>query len=146
MKERKLLEQNQEFLFQKVSDVLADYSSLTLAYIFGSIMKGPLYQPRSDFDIAVFFKSADYSLETILEINSRLENVMKMKLDLLILNDCSIRTRFEVIKECRLIKCLDNDFRIDFEQQTMAQYYDRRYYDLQATRKQIRGWLQNGLQ
>ncbi|MFQ5978076.1 MAG: nucleotidyltransferase domain-containing protein [Candidatus Heimdallarchaeota archaeon] len=131
---------------QKILSVFEGFSIIRIAYLFGSAMEGLSSRQPSDVDIAVLLSHSKPNLETILEINDRLTAILKSPIDLVILNDCSIRTRFEVIKTGQLVHCKDAGERIDFEQVTMAQYYDRRYYDLRATREQIQGWKRNGFQ
>jgi predicted nucleotidyltransferase len=142
---RKKEHKSQEALFAKISRVLDNFPSVKLAYLFGSAQSSLASRRNSDIDIAVLFDHSTPSLQLILELNDQLSTASGKRIDLVILNDSSIRTRFEVIKEGQIVICRDNDARIDFEQQAMARYYDRRYYDLRATRQQLERWSKNGL-
>lgn len=145
MADRKKHHKNREALFAKISRVLGDFPSVKLAYLFGSALSDSASHRNSDIDIAVLFDHSTPSLQLILELNDRLSTTSEKRVDLVILNDSSIRTRFEVIKEGQIVICGDNDARVDFEQHIMARYYDRRYYDLRATKQQLQDWRKNGL-
>lgn len=138
--------QRQLELTRKIANALESFSIIRIAYLFGSALEGSSARQPSDVDIGLLLSHSKPNLQTILELNDRLTTILKVPIDLIVLNDCSIRTRFEVIKTGQLIHCKDAGERIDFEQQTMAQYYDRRYYVLRATSQQIRGWTRNGFQ
>ncbi|MHA2499088.1 MAG: type VII toxin-antitoxin system MntA family adenylyltransferase antitoxin [Candidatus Hodarchaeales archaeon] len=139
------MHKSREVFFEEISRVLDDFPSIKLGYLFGPALSGLASRQKSDIDIAVLFDHSTPSLQLILELNDKLTAALEKKIDLVILNDSSIRTRFEVIKEGQIVICKDNEARIDFEQQAMARYYDRRYYDLRATKQQLQDWSKNGL-
>ncbi len=127
-----------------VQKVFKSYSEVLLVYLFGSSKKEITNHPLSDIDIGILFDTDNPPIKTVLRLISDLTDVFKAKIDLVILNTCSIRMKFEVIKNASSLFYTERSVRTEFEQRTMSQYYDRRYYDLRATEKQLQRWSKSG--
>lgn len=99
---------------------------IALAYLFGSAARGEA-TPLSDVDIALV-------LETGATISSRLHLELEIEddiaargvsqADIRIINDAPLELKGEVVTEGRLLYVRDDDFRIEFETRTRAEYFD----------------------
>lgn len=101
------------------------------AYLFGSQAKKET-TPLSDVDIAVFL---DEDLTDKQQFDVRLELIGKLskiyqvkKIDVVVLNNCSLLLSFNVVVAGELLYCIDEKRRIEFESKIMSLYFDQQYY------------------
>ncbi|MFX1512292.1 MAG: nucleotidyltransferase domain-containing protein [Promethearchaeota archaeon] len=129
---------------EEVRRIFKSHSEVLLVYLFGSGRNEIPNHPLSDIDVGILFNTDKPPIKTILRLISDLTDVFKAKIDLVILNTCSIRMKFEVIKNGLVLFYTQRSNKIEFEQRTMSQYYDRRYYDLRETEQQLQRWGKSG--
>lgn len=112
-----------ERLKKAAGEVFAD-SPILFAYLYGSRAKSKEH-PLSDFDIAVYVKDSDYSVNKELSLNVNLEKASHLKrIDLRTLNNRPLTFQGKVIQEGILIYSKDEKTRINFERNTMHMYLD----------------------
>ncbi len=111
---------------QKLAAVFNRYP-IDAAYLFGSIVTGSQTKD-SDIDIAVLLEkniSPRKRFEIRLKLMGELERILKKNIDLVILNDIrSIFFKYVIIREGRIIYAKSEEKRIDFELQTLNEYFD----------------------
>ncbi|MBI5213655.1 MAG: nucleotidyltransferase domain-containing protein [Nitrospirae bacterium] len=115
---------------KRITDYLGRYPVI-IAYLFGSEAKGKA-GVLSDIDIALFVDRNIPKLERFdlrLRLSNELSSVMTKRVDIIILNDSPLQLSYEVIKHGRVIFCMDNSIKADFEADILSKYLDRRYYD-----------------
>ncbi|WP_421716471.1 type VII toxin-antitoxin system MntA family adenylyltransferase antitoxin [Arcobacter arenosus] len=96
---------------KKLIEYLKNKSDVKFGYLFGSYAHNK-YTDNSDLDIALFLEN--YSLDTQLEISFELSKILKLEVDLVILNHIkNIYLLEDILNNGILIK--DNEQRIDFE-------------------------------
>lgn len=116
-------------LFREKLQPVFENFGVTCCYLFGS-RAGQDYYRDSDIDLAVIF--ADYSPSTHnLELEIELQNVvseilapLEVEVDLLFLQKAPIYLKFNVINTAKIIYCVDDEFRTDFEDMTIRDYLD----------------------
>ena len=127
---------------EQLKEKLTQDSNITFALVFGSCAKARQH-PRSDLDIAVFFKHPPRGLE-LLDLIHELSEYTRTEVDLVVLNDASAFLRHQVMKQC--IRVLIRDMRVyrKFREQTITDYNTYKFvsgmdkYDRQASdRKEI---------
>ncbi|MGB9804957.1 type VII toxin-antitoxin system MntA family adenylyltransferase antitoxin [Desulfofundulus sp.] len=113
-------------LREKLKPVFENFG-VTCCYLFGS-RAGQDYYGDSDIDLAVIF--ADYSpdihnldLEIQLQ-NAVAENLAPLEVDLLFLQKAPVYLKFNVIKTGKVVYCINDEFRTDFEDITIRDYLD----------------------
>lgn len=119
-----------EQLERKLSEFLSNIDSVTLAYLFGSTVRGEA-NCLSDIDIAVLFENTltkkeafDLQLKLIVDLG----DVLKTKnVDLVVLNDSPMLLAFNIIRDGVILKS-DERIRVHFETGIMSRYYDEQYY------------------
>ncbi|MEM3526178.1 MAG: nucleotidyltransferase domain-containing protein [Candidatus Jordarchaeaceae archaeon] len=109
-----------------VKEVLTHREEVTVAYLFGSTVKGYASE-KSDIDIGLVLKrkfepDAFYSAKLAGEIEKRMGG--NREIDLRILNNQSPRFVYQVIKEGRVIFCRDEEERVAFETSVTKEYLD----------------------
>jgi len=112
--------------FEKKTEVIA-------AYLFGSYAEG-VARPDSDVDIAVIIEPlpAD-TLKYRLEVMEDTRRLVKIKTEIVILNESPRLLQFQVIQKGRVIYERSADQRALFEMDTAGRYYDyKRYFDFHA--------------
>ena len=97
---------------------------IVVAYLFGSMAKGTAGR-LSDVDIAILM-SRDHrpTLDYHLYLMSKLANILRREVDVVILNEATPLLRFEVIKHGKVLYCRDEIERIAFEERTIDEYLD----------------------
>jgi predicted nucleotidyltransferase len=125
--------------------ILADFFSrqkhVRLAYLFGSAAKGKAGK-LSDVDIAVLFddslgKKERFKLQ--LKLIGDIAALLKTdKVDLADINEAPLSLKFEIIKANFPLFVRDRMLKIDFEQEVLSRYLDRRYYEKRAASEFLR--------
>ena len=95
---------------------------MVAVYVFGSFVTD---KPFSDIDIGILFREAnEKTLNAELNLESKIEKVIKFQMDVRILNTAPLSFVRNVIKNGRLIVDIDPTFRSDFESLTAKKYFD----------------------
>jgi predicted nucleotidyltransferase len=118
------LEKVQNYFAELATRKKASFSIL-LAYIFGSRAKGNIGQ-MSDYDFAVLFSAAVPHEE-----KHRLAHELAMSLDgarvdVVVLNNAPIELKYNIILEGKLLYRKDNFSKVEFEANTLSEYFDYR--------------------
>jgi predicted nucleotidyltransferase len=117
-------------LEHKLSEFFSSVDSVTVAYLFGSTVRGEA-NGLSDIDIAVLFDETLTKKETFdlqLELIGELGVLLKTNdIDLVLLNDSPLLLSYNVIRDGIILKS-DEQKRVRFETGIMSRYRDRDYY------------------
>ncbi len=111
----------------KLLPFISKRKEVLFAYLFGSVAKESASR-LSDIDIAVYLDPSQitqvngYGYKSELLVD--LQNVLKGKVDLVILNEASTVLKFQVLKNGTLIYCVSEDERRYFHEHTMKKYLD----------------------
>ena len=109
--------------FDEVKKILEAEDNILLAYIFGSQLKGTT-GPLSDYDFAVFLFQKPSS-QFKYKLKNKLVNVLDPgQVDLIILNDALIELKYKVIATGKVIYQKNLAVRVEFEADTLSQYFD----------------------
>jgi predicted nucleotidyltransferase len=103
--------------------LVADFPEVTLAYLFGSQVKGEV-GPLSDYDIAVLFESYSDGGELRGALGSALATALGTRIDVVFLNRAPIELAYAIIAEGIIIYERDPSTRIDYESKVMGLYGD----------------------
>ncbi|OGW73018.1 MAG: hypothetical protein A3J72_08415, partial [Nitrospirae bacterium RIFCSPHIGHO2_02_FULL_40_19] len=96
---------------------------IVFAYIHGSFAKGEDFK---DIDVAVYLKDVPPSplqYELTLEAE-QMASIVRYPVDVRILNTSPLSFKYNVIKEGVLLLVRDDDLRADFQEATLAGYFD----------------------
>jgi len=126
-------------LERKLSEFILNVDSVTLAYLFGSTVRGEA-NCLSDIDIAVLFDSTltkkeafDLQLKLIVDLGDLLKT---KNVDLVVLNDSPLLLTFNIIRDGVILKS-DERIRVHFETGIMSRYYDEQYYIKRHSKRAI---------
>lgn len=100
-------------------------------YIFGSQASGK-NSATSDIDIAIFIDEKIPKAERVdlrLRFSNELSYIYNKQVDVIVLNEASYQLAYEIIKNGKLIFCLDREKMVETEILILSKYLDRRYYD-----------------
>lgn len=107
----------------KIKKIFSDENDISLAYIFGSQLKGKT-GPLSDYDFAIFL-SRKSSFQFKYRFKNKLVNILNTKqVDLVILNDAPIELKYNVIAAGKIIFQENSIIRTEFEADTLSRYFD----------------------
>lgn len=110
----------------KLKLILKKDKDILFGYVFGSQVTGKT-DFESDVDIAVYLdeKRVKDLFEKRLFLMEKLEGIFKKQTEVVVLNEIkSIFFKFVIIKEGKVIFERDHSKRVDFELETMENYYD----------------------
>lgn len=110
----------------KLKLILKKDKDILFSYVFGSQVTGKT-DFESDVDIAVYLdeKRVKDLFEKRLFLMEKLEGIFKKQTEVVVLNEIkSIFFKFVIIKEGKVIFERDHSKRVDFELETMENYYD----------------------
>ena len=102
------------------------------AYLFGSFVTDDSF---SDIDLAILMDTMPRNTVNLeLEVECKLEEIIKFRVDVRIINGAPLSFCQNVIRHGRVIVDKDPDFRAEFEGNILKQYFDfshfrRRYLD-----------------
>ncbi|MEK7557934.1 MAG: nucleotidyltransferase domain-containing protein [Patescibacteria group bacterium] len=113
-----------DFCSLKLKEVF-EKNNVVFTYLFGSQVKGKT-DFESDVDLAVYLnESCKDFFKTRLVLIEIIQDVLKKKVDIVILNEIkSIFLKFVIIKEGKVIFEKNHEKRVDFELKIMREYYD----------------------
>ena len=112
-----------ENIIKTISSYLCKNVEETIfAYLFGSfVTEGPF----SDIDLGVFtIPELNRSLSYELNLEGKLERVVKYLVDVRVLNGAPLSFCFNVIRYGKLIVDRNRNLRTDFESRILRQYFD----------------------
>ena len=118
---------DRQYILEKLKPVIASKPEILFAYLFGSVAAGTAGQ-LSDVDIAVYLDFTYQNLETGFgyrsNLISELSALLKLSVDVVILNDAEILLKYQVIKNGILIFSRSNADRREFHEKTLREYLD----------------------
>ena len=112
-----------------LSQHLQKYSQIKLAYLFGSQARRTARRD-SDVDLAVLLEeglSQAQRLDLRLELMVELSSLLRKEVDVVVLNEASLVLAHQVLKEGRLVYCVDEEARYQFAYKTIRDYLDTAY-------------------
>lgn len=107
---------------------LSERKDILAIYLFGSraIKKA---DDLSDIDIAILLKSNQCSFDEELHLLNEINSILRTdEVSLVILNKAPLVIRSGVIKGAKVLYSADDNARLMFEEKTMKQYMDFKYY------------------
>jgi predicted nucleotidyltransferase len=104
-------------------DLVGDFPGVTLAYLFGSQVKGEI-GPLSDYDIGVLCERHSDGGEFRSALGSALAAALGREIDVVFLNRAPIELAYAIIAEGVIIYERDSSARIDYESKVMGLYGD----------------------
>lgn len=117
-------------LEQKLKEFFSGFENVTLAYLFGSTVRGES-NCLSDIDIAVLLDATLLQKESFdlqLELISELTGFLKTdNIDLVVLNDSPLLLTYNIIRYGIILKS-NEPLRVKFETKIMSRYLDERYH------------------
>ncbi len=117
-KKIKMNRDKKEEIVGRIKEYLDKRKEVLFAYIFGSFVKSDEF---SDIDIALYV-DGDFSLKYEFEIEDDLEAILKIPVDVRVINNAPVSFSYGVLKDGLLIK--DNDIRSDFQVMKFKEYMD----------------------
>ncbi len=114
---------------EKLKKYFATKPEIYSAYLFGSVVEKK-QRKDSDIDIALFIndKKIKNSLLYRMNLNTDLMELLKRKIDLVILNFANLLLRAQVFEKGQLIYEKDGNKRALFQAYSMGLYYDYKKY------------------
>ena len=121
---------NREKLITALKEIMEKETEILFAYLYGSYALNTIH-PKSDIDVAVYFKPSD--IEGYIQKEKELTAALITKLhndsvDLRILNTLPFLLKYKVIKEGIPILIKDESERIDFETMVMNRFFELKPY------------------
>ena len=117
-KKIKMNRDKKEEVVSKIKEYLNKREEVLFAYIFGSFVRSDEF---SDIDIALYV-DGERSLKYEFEIEDDLETMLKIPVDVRIINNAPVSFSYGVLRDGLLIK--DNDIRSDFQVMKFKEYMD----------------------
>jgi predicted nucleotidyltransferase len=114
--------QEKEDIFRRIGRFLEKRPDLLFAYVHGSFISQEQFR---DIDVAIYLKSTPAELlQSELELEAELYNLISYPVDARILNSAPLSFRYNVIKYGRRLAIIHDDARCDFEETTCSAYFD----------------------
>lgn len=137
---------NKKAAIAKLVPALAAKPEILFAYLFGSVAKGTSGKV-SDVDVAVFFDPTVELQEAgfgyLSALTEELSALLRIRVDVVILNRAKIVLRYQVLKNGLLIHAKSYEARRTFHELTVREYLDFKPA-LQVQREYMLKRLQNG--
>lgn len=120
---RESTREEKELLIQRISEILEGKKHVTFAYVFGSFS---VQESFNDIDIGIYVSDTiqKSALNTELEIEKELENLIHVTVDVRILNKAPISFVYHVIRTGTVIVDKNRDLKADFEGLIYKKYFD----------------------
>lgn len=116
-------------VIKECKDILMEYEKIIFAYIFGSYVENKM-KVDSDIDIAIYLKE-DLKPDEYLKIKNILFDILKIEVDLVILNEAPPLLKYEIYKKNILLFTRDKIIESNYKVKTLFEYNDiKRYLDL----------------
>lgn len=114
-------------IIKNLQDVLEPRKEIIFAYLFGSVAEETSNR-LSDVDVAVYVNKKSMPVSGTFGYKSELlaetENVIKQKVDIVVLNEAPLFLAYNILKQGKLILCHDENERVDFHFCVMRDYLD----------------------
>ena len=111
-------------ILQELGSVFKDFNDVRLVYLFGSQVSGNI-GPVSDYDFAVLLAELEPPLEYKYRLACQLSNLLNTdKIDLVLLNYAPVELKYNIISTGELLYKRDNFCKVEFEANTLSQYFD----------------------
>ena len=124
---RDLVKEEKKKMEEVLSNCLEKDETVLFAYLHGSFAEG---RPFRDIDIAVFVVESKIAKEKALDfemsISLRLEKIIKMPIDVKIINYAPLAFQFYSTAG-RLLICNEDDLRVDFLTTMRSIYFDFKF-------------------
>ena len=117
-KKIRLNRDKKEEIIGRIKEYLNKRKEVLFAYIFGSFVGSDEF---SDIDIALYV-DGERSLKYEFEIEDDLEAMLKIPVDVRVINNAPVSFSYGVLRDGLLIK--DNDIRSDFQVMKFKEYMD----------------------
>jgi len=117
-KKIKMDNSQKERIIDEIREYVNKRQEILFAYIFGSFVKGNEF---SDIDIALYVDGKG-SLEYEFEIEDDLERMLKIPVDVRVINKAPVSFSYPVLKDGLLIK--DSNERAEFQVRKFKEYMD----------------------
>jgi len=101
---------------------------IVAAYLFGSFITQRLF---SDIDLGILTAGDSEALNFEIDLENRLEKIVKYSVDVRVLNRAPLSFCRNVIRHRNVILDRDPNLRSDFEGQILKQYFDVAYFQRQ---------------
>ncbi|MHA1522438.1 MAG: type VII toxin-antitoxin system MntA family adenylyltransferase antitoxin [Promethearchaeota archaeon] len=123
-------------LVQKIEEIIDLHPEILLAYLYGSVVKGP-FTAQSDIDIGLYItpetvENQWYPIQLKKELEINLKNNLDLGfqrdhgIDIRIINKASPKYQYSVIYQNPRILVRDEQVRVNFEKRVMLEWYDMR--------------------
>ncbi len=139
-RKRHLGPEEKQALLERVADWLGRESAgVMAAYVFGSFVKAGGF---ADLDLALLMERppADV-LDFEFSVEDRLERLLRLPVDVRVMNGAPLSFQFRVIREGRLILDRHPDRREDHQVLVMKEYFDFAYFRRRYLREAMRAQL-----
>jgi predicted nucleotidyltransferase len=124
---RDLAEEERKKIEEVLSNCLEKEKTFLFAYLHGSFAEG---RPFRDIDIAVFIEESKIPKEKAIDfemlISQRLEKIVKIPIDVKIINYATLAFQFYSTAG-RLLICNEDDLRVDFLTTMRSIYFDFKF-------------------
>lgn len=118
------VEQADKTLMHKINQIIKEFQSVDLVYLFGSRLEGNL-GPLSDYDFAVLIDRNADGPWIRSDLGSALSRELQTyRVDVILLHEAPIDLAFAVIKKGKILYERDVLTRVDFEARIMGLYFD----------------------
>jgi len=122
IKKYTLSKQRKKEIVKTISICLSQHDEIFAAYIFGSFITQEAF---ADIDLGVLLRHGyEDLLEYEIELESKLEKLVKFGIDVRVLNKAPISFAQNVIRHGQVIVNTDPNRRSDFENYTLKKYFD----------------------
>lgn len=121
-----MAEEEKMALCRKMGELLQSKKWILFAYVFGSFAVGYSFR---DIDIAVFVSDigGKKSLEFEMELESQLEKLTSLPVDVRVINHAPLTFVYNVLKWGSVLVDKDSSLRADFESRICKEYFDFRH-------------------
>jgi predicted nucleotidyltransferase len=112
----------------QLAEKLSERNDILAIYLFGSrALK--IADDMSDIDIAILLRDDKLSFDEELHLLNEINSILGTdEVSLVILNKAPLVIRNGVIKESKVLYCVDDNARFMFEENVIKQYMDFKYY------------------
>ena len=122
IKKHTLAKQKKEEIIKTISTCLLQHDEIFAAYIFGSFITGESF---ADIDLGLLLRHEfENPLEYEIELESKLEKLVKFGMDVRVLNKAPVSFAQNVIRHGQVIVDTDPNRRSDFESYALKKYFD----------------------
>lgn len=135
-------------LIEKLIEYFGSQDNVVFAYLFGSYAEGKMRE-GSDVDVAIYIIgiSEDEYLKFKLKYKGELENILKLPVDLIIMNSAPPLLNHEIFKNGIILKNGNPSMLSQFRVKNFYFYLDQMYIInkyLERTKEKIREVMTNG--